>query len=138
MNAISPVIERSRPAFERGGAIVDFLRKRLDPHDGCRENFHALFLDAHQRLVGEKTIRGDRAGSIRTRSRELFADALAARAHGLIIAHNHPSGRCEPSRADIEATRKLSDLARSLDIKLVDHLIITNTSAYSMRAGGLL
>lgn len=138
MNAFSPVLEPSSQKFGRGGVIVDFLRRRLAPHDGCRENFHALFLDGQQRLVGEKAIRGDQAGVFRTRSRELFSDALAVKARGLIIAHNHPSGRCEPSRADIAATRKLSDLALALDIELVDHLIITSASAYSMRAGGIL
>ncbi len=138
MNAIGPIVRRKSPKIFCGGSMVDLLRRRLNPHGETHENFHALFLDKKQRLVGEKTILGHQSASIRTRSRVLFTGALAARAHGLIIAHNHPSGRCEPSQADIDSTRKLSNLSRALDIELLDHLIITSTKAYSMRAGGPL
>ncbi|WFL76128.1 JAB domain-containing protein [Altererythrobacter arenosus] len=138
MNAIATVAVPDANTRARSDVIVEFFRMRLVPEASRQENFHALFLDSKRRLVGEKAIRGHSSDCIRTRSREIFAEALAARASGLIIAHNHPSGHCKPSRADIEATRKLSDIARALDIELLDHLIITDASAYSMRAGGLL
>ena len=70
------------------------------------------------------------------RMRELFGKALSMDAHSMIVAHNHPSGRCKPSPYDITATRRLKDIARALDIELLDHLIITQQSVYSMRAGG--
>lgn len=138
MNAIVGTIERSSSAGLGGAAIVEFLRGRLDRCTCGNESLHALFLDRDRRFVGEKSICGTDMSRIRTRSREIFSEALAARATGLILAHNHPSGRCEPSQADIEATRKLTTIANALDIELLDHLIITTTSAFSMRAGGLL
>jgi DNA repair protein RadC len=72
------------------------------------------------------------------RMRENFGEALRLDAHGLILAHNHPSGHCRPSSCDIIATRRLAEVARALDIVLIDHLILTDEAVYSMRAGGLL
>ena len=135
MNAITSI----RPAthqMKRGGSIVSFLRSRLHAANSLQENLHAVFFDDARRVLGEKALGGTRSGSVRTRSREILSDALALKASGMIIAHNHPSGDCQPSEADLEATRKLSEIARALDIELLDHLIITTTSAYSMRAGG--
>ena len=57
-------------------------------------------------------------------------------ARGLIVAHNHPSGDCRPSRSDILATHRLKEVAIALDIELIDHLILTENAVYSMRAGG--
>jgi DNA repair protein RadC len=70
--------------------------------------------------------------------REIFRAALNHGAVGLIIAHNHPSGNPEPSRADIEATRTLAQTAASLGIVLHDHLIFAGDDCRSFRALGLL
>ena len=70
--------------------------------------------------------------------RENFGEALRLDAHGLILAHNHPPGHCRPSSCDIIATRRLAEVARALDIVLIDHLIFTDEAVYSMRAEGLL
>jgi len=66
--------------------------------------------------------------------RELLGDALRHNAAGIIIAHSHPSGHCEPSGCDIAATRRLAEVACALDIKLTDHLIFTAEAVYPMRA----
>ena len=70
--------------------------------------------------------------------RDVFSQALSLGASAIILAHNHPSGNCRPSAQDILATRKFGEIANALDIALLDHLILTDTSVYSMRAGGLL
>lgn len=72
------------------------------------------------------------------RMRENFGEALRLDARELILAHNHPSGQCRPSSCDMTATRRLAEVARALDIVLIDHLILTDEAVYSMRAGGLL
>ena len=72
------------------------------------------------------------------RLRELFARGLSLGADGMIMAHNHPSGDCRPSSCDIEATLRIAELGKSLEIELIDHLIFTQKSVYSMRWGGEL
>ena len=70
--------------------------------------------------------------------RAIFAAGLRHGAEGLVIAHNHPSGDPEPSRADIEATRRLADVAAALGIRLHDHLIFAGGECRSFRELGLL
>jgi DNA repair protein RadC len=60
------------------------------------------------------------------------------RAAGLLLAHNHPSGACSPSEADLAATAQISETARQLDLRLLDHLIVTPSSVYSINKEQLL
>jgi DNA repair protein RadC len=70
--------------------------------------------------------------------REIFEAALRHDAAGLVIAHNHPSGDPRPSRADVEATRRLAETADNLGIRLHDHLIFAAGECRSFREMGLL
>ena len=64
--------------------------------------------------------------------------ALATACVGVIVCHNHPSGKLTPSKADKEVTLKIKDAGRTLDIKLLDHLIITEKSYFSFADDGIL
>ncbi len=70
--------------------------------------------------------------------RAILRRALNLGAHGLVVAHNHPSGNLQPSAADIAATRRLAAGCRALDIVLHDHLIIAAGECESLRRLGLL
>ncbi|MFO8034554.1 MAG: DNA repair protein RadC [Candidatus Bipolaricaulota bacterium] len=70
--------------------------------------------------------------------REVFADAVADRAASVIIAHNHPSGVCEPSAEDLALTRQLIEAGRTLGIPVVDHVIVCPGRIVSLREQGLV
>ena len=70
--------------------------------------------------------------------REVIKRALALDATALIITHNHPSGDPSPSRADIEMTMKLRDLAAGFNIVLHDHLVVARGEVLSFKEKGLL
>ncbi len=70
--------------------------------------------------------------------REVFADAIADRAAGIIIAHNHPSGTLEASRADIQITQRLKEVSKLVGIELLDHVILSKHGYYSFSDEGLL
>ena len=127
--------ERTR-ARER--AIVDLLRKMVLSREPVEEHFHAVFVDDKREYLGDAPLGRGGKGHLSLRMRDLFGCALSIGADGIVIAHNHPSGLCRPSRYDIEATAKLRTVAEALDIKLLDHLIFTQSAVYSMRAGGKL
>lgn len=116
-------------------ATIDFLRAMVvtEPHQ--IERFHALFVDGDRSHLGDAPMGLGEAHSLTLRMRELFARALSVRAAGILLAHNHPSGDCRPSRADILSTRKVEQVAKALDIELLDHLIFTKAAVFSMRAG---
>ena len=70
--------------------------------------------------------------------RLLFKKAVELSAVGLIVCHNHPSGKLNPSKADIHITKKIKEAGNTLDIKLLDHLIITEKAYFSFADEGLL
>ena len=117
-------------------AMVDYLRRCIITGRASAERFHAVFLDARRTYLGDTSLGMGLDFALTLRMRDLFSRALSIGASGLIIAHNHPSGDCRPSACDIASTHRLKEVAGALDIELIDHLIITERSAYSMRAGG--
>ncbi len=102
------------------------------------ESFAVVYLDQGRRVLGREVFEG---GS-RTRTvlypRKLFESALRTKATGMVLAHNHPGGSCLPSPLDRELTKRLQQLGSSLEIALVDHLIITRESHSSFLKSGWL
>lgn len=119
-------------------ALIGYLRSVVLAPDGSHERCHVLFLDHARRHIGEAGVGHGGLGALSVRMREIFCAALRVDARGMILAHSHPSGHCQPSGCDIAATRRLAEVGSALDIALVDHLIFTTAAVYSMRAGGLL
>jgi len=137
----APTLQANRTSQRevlRQRALVDYMRAMVTNGPEQRERFHAVFLDRVHAVLGDAPMGEGGQGALSIRMREVFAHALGVGATGLIIAHNHPSGQCRPSQSDIDATRRLKQVANALDIELVDHLIITHDAVYSMRAGGNL
>lgn len=116
--------------------MVHYLRQIVLSDAFGAERFHAIFLDARRNYLADVSLGLGNSATLTLRMRELFARALAVGAEGLVVAHNHPSGDCRPSANDISATLRLKEIAGALDIELIDHLILTERSVYSMRAGG--
>lgn len=102
------------------------------------ERGHAIFVDANRGWLGDTPCGIGTMSSLSLRMRTLLGDALRHDASGIVLAHSHPSGQCRPSGCDIATTRRLVEVAKALDITIIDHLIFTTNAVYSMRAGGLL
>jgi DNA repair protein RadC len=138
---IAALLARPAPANRpehRHGALIAYLRSVVLSPGAYHERCHVVFVDAEQRQLGDASIGLGGLNILSLRMREIFGEALRLDARGMILAHNHPSGHCRPSSCDIIATRRLTEVARALDIVLIDHLIFTDEAVYSMRAGGLL
>ncbi|MEM6475157.1 MAG: JAB domain-containing protein [Pseudomonadota bacterium] len=118
--------------------MVEYLRSVVLQAPEYGERFHAIFVDSHGRYLADAAMGQGEISSLKLRMRDLFGKALSAGANAIIIAHNHPSGDCRPSEHDIEATLRLAEVGEALDIELLDHLIFTHSTVYSMRAGGIL
>ncbi len=117
-------------------ALHRYLRARLA--SGDTERLHVIFCDRTRGYIADETLATGGASRIEARARPVIERALALGAAGFLVAHNHPSGICRPSAQDIAGTRQLRGVAEALEIELVDHLIVTRRSVYSMRAGGCL
>jgi DNA repair protein RadC len=89
-----------------------------------QEVFGCLFLDSKNRLLEWTVMFFGTINYNTIHPREIVKAALRLNAASVIFAHNHPSGETQPSLADIELTKKLTDILKVIDIKVLDHLII--------------
>ena len=118
--------------------MIDRLRKLLLSPPTHVERFHVIFWDSARRISGMTTLGQGSMAALTVRMRDLFHHALKAEAVAILVAHNHPSGDCRPSKKDIEATNRIAQIAGALGIELLDHLIFSQNSIYSMRKRGEL
>lgn len=102
------------------------------------EVFCCLYLDTRHRLIEfEELFRGTLDGAA-VHPREVLRHALDHNAAALILAHNHPSGVAEPSRADEVITLRLRDALSLVDIRVLDHVIVAGAETISLAERGLL
>lgn len=106
-------------------------------HNRIGEALAVAHLDQQGRVLGVIG-RGGVAAAVELPLRDIMAEGVRTGASAMVVAHNHPSGDCAPSDADIAATRRLAELGEALGIHLHDHLIFGRTGCSSMRALGLL
>jgi DNA repair protein RadC len=89
-----------------------------------REEFRVLFLDRRNQLIADERQQEGTVDHAPVYPREVVKRALELSATAIILVHNHPSGDPTPSRADIEMTRSIVEVARSLGISVHDHIIV--------------
>jgi len=106
--------------------------------DRSQEYFLTITLDGASHIIQTRTVFIGTLNQSLVHPREVFADAIADRAAGIIIAHNHPSGTLEPSRADMQITQRLKEVAKLVGIELLDHVILTKEGYYSFLDEGVL
>jgi DNA repair protein RadC len=102
------------------------------------EQFKVLLLNRANKVIGLVNVSAGGVTGTVADPRIIYVAALKANACGIIISHNHPSGQLKPSRADEELTQKIKNAGSFLDIKLMDHLIISEESYFSFADEGLL
>jgi len=127
---------RQRPLFDSPRAVADYLQLHLGhkPH----EVFAVLFLDSQHRLLAlEELFRGTLAQTS-VYPREVALRALHHHAAAVVLAHNHPSGVAEPSRADEQLTRTLKAALALIDVRVLDHVVVTAQGCRSMAEMGLV
>ena len=127
---------REQPLFDTPGRVKDYLRLRLAGHD--HEVFAVLFRDAQHRLLWmEEMFRGTLTQTS-VYPREVVKRALAKNAAAVVLAHNHPSGAAEPSRADEFLTQSIKSALALVDVRVLDHLVVGHTEVVSFAERGLL
>jgi DNA repair protein RadC len=92
----------------------------------------ALLLDSRQTIIDVLEISRGSLAQVDVHPRELFADAIAFRAHSIILVHNHPSGDPAPSDADYELTRRMAQAGKLVGVPVLDHLVVTNEDGRSI------
>jgi DNA repair protein RadC len=127
----------TRDSFTSPGRVRDWLRLKLASRGN--EVFMALWLDAQNRLLKADELFSGSLTQTSVYPREVVKAALANNAAAVILAHNHPSGIAEPSRADEMLTQALKSALAMVDVKVIDHFIVAgNATPLSFAERGLL
>jgi DNA repair protein RadC len=103
-----------------------------------REHFRILFLNKRNAIISDEIIDVGTVDKVNVYPREVLKKALYHNASAIILVHNHPSGDPNPSKDDIEITKRISLILEQVHIALHDHLIVANNKHFSFRSGGLI
>lgn len=122
--------------FDSPTAVKDFLCLKLGSLE--HEVFAVMFLTVQHSLIAfEEMFRGTVAQTS-VYPREVVKRALQHNAGAVLLAHNHPSGVCEPSRADEHLTMTIKQALALVDVRVLDHIVVSNHQATSFAERGLL
>lgn len=102
------------------------------------EEFGVLWLDSRHKLIDAEVLFRGTIDGASVYPREVVKRALEVNASAVILTHNHPSGLAEPSEADRNITLKLAKALTLVEIRLIDHVIVTNTAHVSLAERGLI
>ena len=126
---VTPKITSSKTAFEIFQPIIGDLQ---------HEEFWVLYLNNSNKVLKKILLSKGGITATLVDIRLIFKEAIELSAVAIIVGHNHPSSKLEPSHSDKRLTKKIKEAGETLDIKLLDHLIITQKDYFSFADNGLL
>ncbi len=127
---------QQEPVLDSPTALREWLRLRCAGLE--HEVFLALYLDCHHRLIAAGELFRGTLTQTSVYPREVVKEALLRNAAALIVAHNHPSGVAEPSRADEYLTQTLKSALALVDVRLLDHFVVGSGAIVSFAERGLV
>ncbi|AMX06625.1 DNA repair protein RadC [Enterobacter asburiae] len=136
MNLLDKHLRQPGVSFLSATETRDWLRLKMAVLE--REEFVALFLDNQHQLLACETLFTGTINHTEVHPREIVKAALRHNAAAVILAHNHPSGMAEPSRADRLLTSNLQNTLLLVDVRVLDHLIIGHREIVSFAERGWL
>ncbi|MGA7330049.1 MAG: DNA repair protein RadC [Rhodomicrobium sp.] len=126
---------KKRPVLGAMSTVLSYLRSAMAFEE--REHFRILFLDRRNKLIADEVQGQGTVDHTPVYTREVLKRALELSASALILAHNHPSGDPTPSKADIDMTRQIVDVATKLGVTVHDHIILGRDGHLSMKSAGI-
>ncbi len=127
---------RAQPVFDSPARVREYLALALGGRE--QEVFSVLFLDAQHRLIELCEMFSGTLTQTSVYPREVVRRALALNAGAVVLAHNHPSGVAEPSRADEHLTQTLKAALALVDVRVLDHVVVGRGQTVSLAERGLL
>jgi DNA repair protein RadC len=122
---------KRRPMLSSWSVVLDYCRTAMAFSD--KEQFRVLFLDKRNQLIADEVQQTGTVDHTPVYPREVVKRALELSATALVLVHNHPSGDPTPSRADIQMTKAIVDVARPLGIEVHDHIIVGKEGHASLK-----
>lgn len=124
------------PVFSSPQVVRDFLI--LEMANLEVEVFYVLYLDAQHKLLEQNPLCSGTVSGAAVYPREVVRHVIKSNAVAVILAHNHPSGVCEPSAADRRITERIKNALALIDVNVLDHLVVGGDTIYSFAERGEL
>lgn len=121
------------PAADSPIDVYEILKAIYHQLDEDQEHLVLLVLNLSQEVTGYKVISSGNERTSLANGKAIFRNALLLGASYIVLAHNHPSGKLKPSNADIRFTNKVIEAGKTLDIPVLDHIILTHKGYISLR-----
>ena len=134
--ARAEVPQTVRPSLGSYAKVIEYCRT-LAGHREVEE-FHILYLNRKNALLADECHQKGSVCHAPVYPREICVRALELQASAVVAVHDHPSGSPEPSRADIDMTNRIRDALKTIEVTLLDHVIVTPSGSISFQARGLL
>lgn len=115
--------------------VVSVVKRQLKGKK--KEHFVVLCLDTRNKLINCKSVSVGSLDTSIVHPREVFKEAVSSSAASVIFVHNHPSGDAEPSKEDIELTKRLARAGEIMGIEVLDHIIVCDRSYASLKSRNL-
>ncbi|HEX2511738.1 MAG TPA: DNA repair protein RadC [Xanthobacteraceae bacterium] len=122
---------KRRPVMSSGQTVLDYCRSSMAFSD--KEQFRILFLDKRNHLIADEVQQTGTVDHTPVYPREVMKRALELSATAIVLVHNHPSGDPTPSRADVQMTQSIIEVARPLGIAVHDHIIVGKDGHSSLK-----
>ncbi len=137
-------------------AAIEFIRRRIKPEgakiktpadllphvrhyaDRKQEHFLCASINGANEILNIRVVSIGLIDRTPVHPREVFADVLSDRASAIIVAHNHPSGDLQPGEADLRMHEQLTEAAKILGLRVLDHVIVTRKGYFSFQEAGLI
>jgi len=129
------VDEKPKPVLKSPEDVAAVMRSKLKGKK--KEHFWVICLDTRNRLINDKLVSIGSLDTSIVHPREVFKEAVSSSAASVIFVHNHPSGDPEPSKEDIELTKRLAKAGEIIGIDVLDHIIVCDKSHLSLKAKNL-
>ncbi len=127
--------EKPKPTLKSPEDVAAVVRSQLK--DKKKEHFLVLCLDTRNRLIHCRQVSIGSLDTSIVHPREVFKEAVSSSAASVIFVHNHPSGDPEPSKEDVELTKRLAKAGEIIGIDVLDHIVVCDKSYLSLKARGL-
>jgi DNA repair protein RadC len=122
---------KRRTVLSSWSSVLDYCRSAMA--FGEREEFRILFLDKRNQLIADEVQQTGTVDHTPVYPREVVKRALELSATAIVLVHNHPSGDPTPSRADIQMTKQIAEIAKPLGVELHDHIIVGREGHASLK-----
>lgn len=127
---------RDRVVFNSPEIVAEAAKARIGTAE--HEEFWMAMVDNKNRLIGWEMVSKGTVDQAAVYPRDVLAAALGRKASGIVLVHNHPGADPKPSLQDTEFTRRIKHAAREVDIRVLDHLVVTENRFFSFQAEGML